>query len=43
MGGDKILKVINSIFMNYIKKNEWGKRPLVKLTHDIYDEYKIRK
>lgn len=36
-------EVINSIFMNYIEKDEWKKRPLAKLTHDIYDEYKISK
>lgn len=35
-------EVINSIFMNYIKKDDWEKRPLAKLTHDIYDEYKIK-
>lgn len=36
-------EIINSIFMNYIEKDGWGKRPLAKLTHDIYDEYKISK
>jgi hypothetical protein len=33
--------VLNSIFMTYIDKDNWGKRTLSKLTHDIYEEYKI--
>jgi len=35
--------VLNSIFMTYIDKDDWGKRPLAKLTHDIYEEFKIMK
>jgi hypothetical protein len=34
-------EVLNSIFMNYIDKEGWGQRPLSKLTHDIYEEFKI--
>lgn len=34
-------EVINSIFMNNIDKENWGNRPLSKLTHDIYEEFKI--
>lgn len=34
-------EVINSIFMSNIDKMSWGKRPLSKLTHDIYEEFKI--
>ena len=26
------------LFMNYLRKDEWGKRPLAKLTYDIYRE-----
>ncbi len=26
------------MFMNYLRKDEWGKRPLAKLTYDIYRE-----
>ncbi|MDU1847379.1 MAG: HNH nuclease [Niallia nealsonii] len=33
--------VINSIFMNNIDKDSWHKRPLSKLTHDIYHEFKM--
>ncbi|WP_102694164.1 HNH endonuclease [Rummeliibacillus pycnus] len=34
-------EVINSIFMGYVDKESWGKRPLAKLTHDIFEEFKI--
>lgn len=34
-------EVINSIFMSNIDKGSWDKRPLSKLTHDIYEEFKI--
>ncbi|PHF12219.1 HNH nuclease [Bacillus toyonensis] len=34
-------EVINSIFMSNISKEGWEKRPLSKLTHDIYEEFKI--
>jgi len=34
-------EILNSIFMSYIDKESWGKRPLSKLTHDIYEEFKI--
>ncbi|MCJ0846277.1 HNH endonuclease domain-containing protein [Bacillus cereus] len=34
-------EVINSIFMSNIDKGRWDKRPLSKLTHDIYEEFKI--
>ncbi|MEM1485562.1 hypothetical protein V6615_11885 [Oscillospiraceae bacterium PP1C4] len=34
-------EILNSIFMSYIDKEGWGKRPLSKLTHDIYEEFKI--
>ncbi|MFJ7663891.1 HNH endonuclease [Lysinibacillus sp. NPDC097162] len=33
--------VINSIFMSNIDKVSWDKRPLSKLTHDIYEEFKL--
>lgn len=33
--------VLNSVFMSYIEKESWGKRPLSKLTHDIYKEFQI--
>lgn len=33
--------VINSIFMGYLDKDGWGRRPLSKLTYDIYQEFKI--
>lgn len=33
--------VLNSIFMSNIDKENWDKRPLSKLTHDIYEEFKI--
>lgn len=33
--------VINSVFMGYIDNSSWGNRPLSKLTHDIYKEFKI--
>lgn len=29
------------IFMNYLSKDCWGKRPLAKLTHDIYKELEM--
>lgn len=35
--------VINSFYMNDIRKDNWGKRPLSKLTKDIYDELGIHK
>lgn len=31
--------VIDTILMNRIQVHEWGKRPLGKLTHDIYKEF----
>ena len=31
-------EVRSLIFMNDIKKENWGKRPLAKLTYDIYTE-----
>lgn len=34
-------ELLNLIFMSYIDKESWGKRPLSKLTHDIYEEFKI--
>jgi hypothetical protein len=34
-------EILNSIFMSCIDKESWGKRPLSKLTHDIYEEFKI--
>ncbi|MDW7614305.1 HNH endonuclease domain-containing protein [Peribacillus simplex] len=34
-------EVINSIFMSNIDKKSWDKRPLSKLTQDIYEEFKI--
>lgn len=34
-------EVLNSIFMSCIDKESWGNRPLSKLTHDIYNEFKI--
>lgn len=34
-------EVIHSIFMSNIEKESWDKRPLSKLTHDIYEEFKI--
>lgn len=33
--------VLNSIFMGYLNKEEWGKRPLSKLTYDIYKEFNL--
>lgn len=33
-------ELINSIFMNYMDKDNWDKRPLSKLTYDIYNEFK---
>ncbi|MEK4750434.1 HNH nuclease [Niallia sp. FSL W8-0177] len=33
--------VINTIFMNNYDQESWGNRPLSKLTHDIYKEFKI--
>lgn len=33
-------EVLDNYFMNYLKKEEWGKRTLAKLTHDIYQEFK---
>lgn len=33
-------EIINSIFMNYMDKDNWDKRPLSKLTYDIYNEFK---
>lgn len=37
-------EVYNLMFMNDIRKESWGKRPLAKLTHDIYMEIrKLRK
>lgn len=35
--------VINTFYMNDIRKENWGKRPLSKLTKDIYDELGIHK
>ena len=37
------INVINTFFMNDIRKENWGKRPLAKLTKDIYDELGIHK
>lgn len=34
-------ELINSIFMNYMDKDNWDKRPLSKLTYDIYNEFKM--
>lgn len=34
-------EVINSVYMNCIDKESWGKRPLSKLTYDIIEEFKI--
>ncbi|PEA18099.1 HNH nuclease [Bacillus cereus] len=34
-------EVIHLIFMSNINKESWDKRPLSKLTHDIYEEFKI--
>ncbi|PFB75355.1 HNH nuclease [Bacillus thuringiensis] len=34
-------EVINSIFMSNIDIEDWGKRPLSKLTYDIYAEFKL--
>jgi len=34
-------EVINSVFMSNINSEDWGKRPLSKLTHDIYAEFKL--
>jgi hypothetical protein len=34
-------EILNSIFMSYVEKESWGNRPLSKLTHDIYEEFKI--
>lgn len=31
--------VIGGLFMNYYEHEEWGKRPLAKLTHDIFNEF----
>lgn len=36
-------EVIKTVYMNDIRKDKWGKRPLAKLTKDIYDELKIVK
>ncbi len=36
-------EVLNSVFMSCIDKENWGKRPLSKLTHDIYNEFKLFK
>lgn len=33
--------VLNSVFMSNLEKENWDKRPLSKLTHDIYKEFKI--
>jgi hypothetical protein len=33
--------VIDSIFMNNCDEESWGNRPLSKLTHDIYEEFKL--
>lgn len=32
--------VLDVVLMNRIQINDWGKRPLAKLTHDIYQEFK---
>lgn len=37
------IDVINTFYMNDIRKDNWGKRPLSKLTKDIYDELGIHK
>jgi len=34
-------EVISLIFMSNIEKKDWGERPLSKLTHDIYKEFKL--
>lgn len=34
-------EVLNLIFMNDIEKENWGKRSLSKLTHDVYNEFQI--
>lgn len=34
-------EVLNSIFSINIEKESWGELPLSKLTHDIYEEFKI--
>lgn len=34
-------EVLNSVFMGCFDMENWGKRPLSKLTHDIYNEFKI--
>lgn len=36
-------EVIKTVYMNDIRKDKWVKRPLAKLTKDIYDELKIVK
>ncbi|MET1180572.1 HNH nuclease [Peribacillus simplex] len=33
--------VINSVFMSNIDMESWDNRPLSKLTHDIYEEFKL--
>jgi hypothetical protein len=33
--------VINTVLMNNCDQESWGNRPLSKLTHDIYEEFKI--
>ncbi len=35
--------VLDTILMNRIQIQDWGKRPLGKLTHDIYKEFMERK
>lgn len=34
-------EVIDTIYMSNVEKESWHKRPLSKLTHDIYEEFKI--
>lgn len=31
--------VLGGLFMNFYEKDKWGKRPLSKLTHDIFNEF----
>ncbi|MFP3511480.1 HNH nuclease [Peribacillus sp. SIMBA_075] len=34
-------ELLNLVFMSFIEKENWGNRPLSKLTHDIYEEFKL--
>lgn len=31
--------VYSSIYMNDMRKESWGKRPLAKLTHDVHPQF----